>query len=336
MSKTLIVAPSWIGDAVLSQPLLKRLRERDPQAKIDVLAPPWVAPVYRAMPEVGMILDNPFGHGQLRLLKRRALGKRLAALGYERAYVLPNSAKSALVPFFAGIPQRIGYRGELRRGLLTDVRRLDEQALPLMVERFAALAQSSRESFTRPIANPRLQVDAARVMAVLTKFGADTTDTITVLCPGAEYGPAKRWPTKYFAQCAKALDSAGGRAWLLGSAKDYDLGEEVSAESSGVARNLCGKTSLDEAIAILSAARLVITNDSGLMHVAAAFDRPTIAIFGSSSPGFTPPLSPRARVLSLGVPCSPCFKRDCPLGHFDCMRKLMPERVLQEVATFAR
>ncbi len=326
MARTLIVAPSWVGDAVLSHPLLIRLKEADPQGAIDVLGPPWALPVYRRMPQVAAAHCLPFGHGELRLGDRRRFAKTLPA--YDRAVILPNSLKSALIPWHAGIPVRTGWRGEMRYGLLNDVRRLDEAALPLIVERYAALAQPAGEALRRPLPDPRLTVDAAARDATLAKHSLDAKQPVVVFAPGAEYGPAKRWPARHFAQLAKLLAARGNQVWLLGSAKDAQITAEIQRLSGGVARDLAGRTSLDEAIDLMSIAHRVVTNDSGLMHIAAALDRPMAAIFGSSSPAFTPPLSAKAKVISLRLSCSPCFARVCPLGHTHCLETLEPSLVM--------
>ena len=327
--KTLVVAPSWIGDAVLSHPLLVRLAQAAPGGAIDVLAPAWVLPVYRRMPEVAATIASPFGHGELRLAARRRFARGLGR--YDRAILLPNTIKSALIPWHARIPVRTGYRGEMRYGLLNDLRRLDEAGLPLIVERYAALAQPAGEPLRRPLPAPRLAVDARAREATLARHGLDARSPVAVLAPGAEYGPAKRWPARHFAALAKALAARGSQVWLLGSARDAPVAAEVQALSGGACVDLAGRTSLDEAIDLLSIASRVVTNDSGLMHVAAALDRPMAAIFGSSSPAFTPPLSPRARVISLKLACSPCFARVCPLGHTNCLETLAPEQVLAAI-----
>jgi len=326
MPRTLVVAPSWIGDAVLSHPLLVRLKERDPQGSIDVLAPPWVLPVYRRMPEVAATRALPFGHGELKLAARRRFAKALPK--YDRAIVLPNTFKSALIPWHAGIALRIGYRGEMRFGLLNDARRLDEVALPLIVERYAALAQSAGETLQPGLPNPRLCVDDAARRATLAKYGIDPGKPAAVFAPGAEYGPAKRWPARHFASLAATLANRGYQVWLLGSQKDADITAEIQRLSENICIDFAGRTTLDEAIDLMSLATHVVTNDSGLMHIAAALDRPTTALFGSSSPAFTPPLSARARVISLKLSCSPCFQRVCPLGHTNCLVTLEPARVL--------
>jgi heptosyltransferase-2 len=324
--RTLVVGPSWIGDAVLSHPLLMRLKARDPQGTLDVLAPPWVLPVYSRMREVSRTVALPFGHGDLDLAGRRRFAKTLPA--YDRAIVLPNTFKSALVPWHAGIPTRTGYRGEMRIGLLNDRRALDKERLPLIAERYAALAQPAGEALERPLPQPRLEIDPAKRAAAVAKHGLDTSRPIAVFAPGAEYGPAKRWPARHFANLARTLAARGEAVWLMGSAKDAAVTAEIQSLSGNVCVDLAGKTTLDEAIDLMSLAARVVSNDSGLMHVAAALDRPMAAIFGSSSPAFTPPLSAKAHIVTLKLECSPCFARECPLGHTNCLVQLEPARVL--------
>lgn len=356
--KALIVAPAWIGDTVMAQPLFERLHQRYGHLPgglaLDALAAPWVAPVLERMPQIGRILDNPFAHGELNLGARYRLGRELATWGYQQVYVLPNSIKSALVPFFAGIPERIGFTGESRYGLLNRRHVLDKVALPQMAERFALLAQPAGEILQRPLSPPRLTVTAARQQATLSVLEnslpgltaearngppglAETRTGPVAFCPGAEYGPAKRWPAAHFARLAEMLIGQGRTVWLFGSGKDRAIAEAILAALPAACRpacrNLCGATTLGQAVDLLAMAAQVVCNDSGLMHVAAALGRPLVALYGSSSPGFTPPLSDRARILSLQLKCSPCFKRVCPLGHTDCLQNLTPEQVATALAT---
>ncbi len=329
MKRLLIIAPSWIGDTVAAQTLFMRLAQYHPEARIDALAPPWVAAVLHAMPQInGEVLDNPFAHGQLRLKDRWALARSLKQRGYDAAYVLPNSLKSALIPFLAGIPQRIGFTGESRYGLINVRHTLDTSDTPLQVERYAVLAETPGTRLPRPYPQPALSSDPAEHQRTLASLGLEPSAAPVVFCPGAEFGPAKRWPEKHFAALARELSTQGIPVWLLGSRKDAAVGDEIVRLSEGAARNLCGSTSLAQAIHLIASARHVVTNDSGLMHVAAALGTPLTALFGSSSPGYTPPLSDKARILSLNLPCSPCFKRECPLGHLDCLNRISPEQVL--------
>ena len=335
MPKFLIIAPSWIGDTILAQPLFMRLRARHPDCTIDVFAPRWVAPVLSRMPEVSEVIDNPFGHGELRLLDRWRVGRELKRRGYDSAIVLPNSLKSALVPFFAGIPVRTGFVGEGRYGLLNDTRKLEENAFPLMVERYALFAEAPGATLQRPLPRPRLSIDPRALVAIVLGLDLDPSEPVVVFCPGAEYGPAKRWPAEHFAALARRYVASGHQVWLLGSKKDAPVGAEINELAGGICRDLTGQTGLAEVIDLMSCARLVVSNDSGLMHVGAALDRPMAALYGSSSAAHTPPLSNKARVISLHLECSPCFQRECPLGHFNCMRELKPalvEEALRDIA----
>lgn len=328
--KILIASPAWVGDAVMAQPLFKRLRERHENLVLDVLAPGWCAPLFSRMAEVDSVIDHTLQHGELKIGQRYKLGAELRKKHYDQAIVLPNSLKSALVPFFAAIPLRTGYVGEMRKGLLNDARILQKSRYPLMVERFALLAEKRNAPLRRPLQYPSLTSSDAQRASVLEKLGCAPKKPVAVFCPGAEYGPAKRWPAAYFSALANML-SDRFEIWLVGSQKDHEIGEQIRAGSEACI-NLCGKSQLDEAVDLISCATVVVSNDSGLMHVAAALDKPLLAIYGSSSPGFTPPLSSRAKIAKLELPCSPCFERICPLGHFDCMMKLSPETVFAKIS----
>ena len=307
MPRILVVAPNWIGDALMAQPLLTRLKQSG--ATIDVLAPEWVAPVARRMPEVSEVISAPFRHGPLQLRERWRLGRELKRRGYDQAFVLPNTWKSALVPFLAGIPARTGYTGESRYGLLNVRHARSNSPMPQHYARLAGPLQGE-------LPRPQLKVTGDEIAEARKRY--DINGRYVALCPGAEYGPAKRWP--YFKDLAERM---GVPAVILGSAKDQ-------AAAAGIrGRDLTGKTSLDDAIRLIAGAEAVVSNDSGLMHVAAALGRPQVALFGSSSPQHTPPANEQARVLWLQIECSPCFARECPLGHFRCMREISVEQVLK-------
>lgn len=333
--KILVVGPSWVGDTVLAQPLFALLHQRHANLALDVLAPPWTLPLLSRMPEVRRGIVARFGHGELKFGERRRLARELAQEHYDQAIVLPNSFKSALIPLLAKIPLRTGYRGEMRYGVLNDLRRLDERALPQMAERFAALARDAKAALPRPLPPPRLRGDMEAQKNIIKKKILTTNKPIAVFCPGAEYGPAKRWPAAYYAELAQRMSRDGYAVWLIGSAKDAAIGDDIVRASNGACINLCGKTALDDAIDLIACAALVVTNDSGLMHVAAALDKPLVALYGSSSPQFTPPLSAHATIVKLDLECSPCFQRECPLGHFNCMRQLTPQQVHAQVMALA-
>lgn len=318
---------------VMAQSLFMALQARHPGAHIDVLAPPWSLPILQRMPQVRQGIAMPLGHGQFGLSTRWRLGRQLATHGYDQAIVLPGSLKSALVPWFAGIPQRTGFTGEMRYGLLNDRRTLDKQALPMTVQRFVALGMQPHPAKAPVIAPPRLVADADNAAALKDKLGLTTNRPAVAFMPGAEYGPAKQWPAPHFAQLAKDLIARGHQIWILGSVKDRAVGDAIA---QGVQdehlHNLCGQTQLGDVVDLLSQCHAAVSNDSGLMHVAAALGIPLAAVYGSSDPKHTPPLSPQAHVLYLGLPCSPCFERQCPLGHTRCLHDILPQQVLQALA----
>lgn len=328
---SLLVAPAWVGDAVMSEPLLRRIAAHD-QCPVDVLAPPWVAPVFERMPGVGQVIPAPFAHGKLDLASRWRIGRTLKAQGYHNAYVLPNSLKSALPIVFAGIPHRIGFTGEARYGLLNQRQALDKEALPRMVDRFLALSpvRKDHQDQFRPV----LRVAPDAFDRICQRLSLTRGERLVVLCPGAEYGPAKRWPVEHFATLAQELAAQGWTVWIIGSSKDEAIGASIRGLSHDAAVNLCGRTQLADAIDLLSGADVVVTNDSGLMHVAAALDRPLVALYGSSSPDFTPPLAKRVAILQNPTECSPCFARTCRFGHMNCLTQLSPTRVVEAIRSF--
>ena len=323
--RILIVAPAWVGDAILSEPLIAVLREPLREPIVDVLAPPWCAPVYERVRGIRNIIENPLPHRELGLARRRALGKSLRNNGYTRAFILPNSFKSALIPWFARIPRRTGYATEARRVLLTDARRANWRAYPRLVDRFVALAANPAQRVPTASA-PTLVPDTANAGKAVRVLGLATRRPIAILCPGAEFGPAKRWPTEHFVLLARRFIDSGHAVWLIGSPNDRPAADPIAAAVPEV-RNIAGRTDLGTAIDLLALASVVVSNDSGLMHAAAAVGRPLVAMFGSSSPEYTPPLSPLARIAKIEIACSPCFQRECPLGHFKCMRELSPNVV---------
>lgn len=321
----------------MAQSLFKTLRACYPEMNIDVLAPAWTESLLVRMSEVREIIVQPVGHGRLALGERYRLGRRLRKAAYDWSLILPNSWKSALIPYFARIPRRSGFLGEFRYGLLNDVRHLNRQESPSTVQRFVTLGLSKKAGVpdlnSLPI--PQLQVDQKRLSASIKRLELDGSRPALALCPGAEYGPAKRWPPEYFAAIARYYNSQGWQSWIFGSDRDRSIAEAVCHHAGPGCINLAGKTSLEEVVDLMSACQAVVSNDSGLMHLAAAIGRPLVAIFGSSDPGFTPPLAMPGRffIERLDLECSPCFERECPLGHLRCLRGLHPERIMRALDT---
>jgi heptosyltransferase-2 len=332
--RILVVAPAWIGDMVIAHSLFQLLHRGSPGLRLDAVAPPTTRPLLDFMPEIADSFELAVPHGRLALPARHRLARRLGAGGYyDRAIVLPRSFKAALLPLLAGIPERVGFRGEARFGLLTDARPdADRRARPEQ-QRFAALALPRGATLPDDLPAPHLRVPDGLVAATLAALGlARPTTPLLILAPGAEYGPSKRWPPEHFAALARLEAARGSCVWLVGGPADRVLGAAIAGQAAGAVSDLTGRTTLAQAVALLSLADAVVSNDSGLMHIAAALGRRQIALFGSSDPRRTPPLNPAARILTLGLSCSPCFARDCPLGHHRCLRDLAPAAVAAALA----
>ncbi len=326
--RLLVVGPAWVGDMVMAQSLYKLLLRHHPRARIDVIAPPWSKPVLDRMPEVSGAIELDVDHGAIAVGARWNLGRRLRGEGYGRAIVLRRSLKAALVPFFAAVPVRTGYRGEWRYGLINDMRPFDSGRLDQTVKRFLALGLPPVwEELPRP-PRPSLRTDRQNLRRATRRLGLTAASEVAAVMPGAEYGPAKRWPPDRFGALAARLAEAGSQVWILGSDRERGLGEQVrAAAGQDDVVNLCGRTTLADAVDLLGAAKVAVTNDSGLMHVAAAVGTHVICLYGSTTPKVTPPLTDRADILYRDLECSPCFRRKCPLGHFRCMNEIPVETV---------
>jgi len=339
--KILIIGPSWIGDMVMSQGLYITLKKLNPTCSIDVLAPAWCKTILQRMPEINNVLDMPLGHGDFSFFTRLKMGRSLIKEQYDHAYILPNSAKSALLPFFAKIPKRTGWKGEFRYGLLNDLRN-NKKSFNLMIERYIALAYPKQEmtgsGCLTELPHPKLTVDIESQQLALEKFSLNSKKTVIGLCPGAEFGASKRWPIRHFMALSKKLIDENHQIWLFGSEKDQMICEAIknglTQEQQQKCFNLAGKTSLIEAVDLMGACKTVVSNDSGLMHIAAAVACQVVALYGSTSPGYTPPLSEHVEILHTDISCSPCFKRECPLKHHDCLEKLTPDLVSNAINNF--
>ena len=334
MTRTLVVGPAWVGDMVMAQALYKLLKEREPDGVIDVLAPAWSLPLLARMPEVRFGIEVPLGHGQFGLGARYRLGRSLRAERYDRAIVLPRSFKAALIPFFAKANRRSGYRGEMRYGLINDMRPLDKSVLSKTVERYLALGMEADEPLPpTQIPQPALLACQGNILHLREKLSLHDEAAVALL-PGAEYGPAKQWPIEYWAELAERIIAQGRAVWILGSQKDRACAEKIVELAGGAPRNLCGETELVDAVDLLSLCCAAVSNDSGLMHVAAAVGIPVVGIYGSSTPDYTPPLSEQASVVYQHLECSPCFKRVCSLGHTDCLKGIVPDMVYSALSNW--
>lgn len=329
--KVLILGPSWVGDMVMAHSLFQTLKQLRPSIQIDVAAPAWTLPLLDRMPEVSEKIALPFQHGKLDLMSRIRLGKQLKTKHYQQSISLVNSFKSAILPFSADIPKRTGFLGEMRYGLLNDIRHLNKQQLPKTIDRFVALGLEATDA-PQTIPQPVLNADHANGQHVLKQLGITLqANKVLGLCPGAEYGEAKRWPPEHFATVARAMLEQGWQVILFGSDKDRAITQSINELTDSRCIDLGGRTALGDAIDIMALCQAVISNDSGLMHVAAALDKKLIAIFGSSDPEHTPPMHPEAVIEYLGLDCSPCFKRTCPLGHLNCLKQIQPQSIINRL-----
>ena len=334
--KILIVGPSWVGDSVISQSLFKIIFSLHKEICIDVLAPEWTMDIYQRMKEINHAHKNPFNHGEIKIGDRRAFGNSIRVEEYDQAIVLPNSLKSALIPFFAKIPLRTGWRGEMRYALINDLRILDKSKYPRMVDRFVALALEESAQLPSNIPFPSLSVYKENLDTLREKFKIDTNLPLICLCPGAEFGPAKRWPTNYYAVVANEYLKKNWQVILLGSPNDGSIGDEITLqikEQSGFL-NLIGETKLKDAVDILSSSSLVLTNDSGLMHIAASVDVPLVAMYGPTSPEFTPPLSNKVKVIKKNEGFSKLRTGDLEDGYYQGLKDIKPKEVLAALFEF--
>jgi heptosyltransferase-2 len=332
--RILIIGPAWVGDMVMAQSLFKLLKQQHPTSAIDVLAPAWTFSLIERMPEVSQAITSPFAHGEFKFKERYQFAKNLRQHAYHQAIVLPHSFKSALIPWLANIPKRTGYLGEYRYKILNDIRRLKKKRYPLMVKQYMALAMQPDEYLPKKWSYPALTLSKKSQTATLNKLKLTISRPILALAAGAAYGYAKCWGESNFAYIANYQLAQGWDIWLFGSEKDRPITEKIMALTNHRCENLAGRLQLPETIDLLSLVNGMVSNDSGLMHIAAALQKPLVALYGPTSPDFTPPLSPNATILQLTLPCQPCFSRTCPLIHHRCMRDLTPDRVLPFIANW--
>ena len=326
---------------VLSQSLYKVLSGWGNE--VHVIAPAWSREVIERMPEVAMSFESPARHGELKLSERTKLAHALRNNHYSRAIVLPRSLKAAYIPWAARIPVRTGYRGEYRYGLINDMRPLDKKSLVRIVDRYVNLAppvngvgskmgNKSRDgrhddSLAFPAPAPSLTIDAKNIKRLVEENNLDMDKPIIAMMPGAAFGRSKQWPPKYFADVAKNHIRDGAQIWIFGSRNDFVTGEDIAREAGDGVVNLCGQTELVDTVDLLSLADKAVSNDSGLMHIAAAVGCPVVAMYGATSVDYTPPMIKASQSLHNKLPCSPCWKKTCRYGHYRCLTEIKPDKV---------
>ncbi len=325
--KILICSPAWLGDMMMSQALFIHLFQQGHE--LHVLAPEWNFAVLERMPEVKKCIPLPLTHAEFKLRERYRIGKALRAEYYDRAIILQNSWKSALIPYFANIPRRTGWKGECRYGLINDMRHLNKAELPLMVQRYVNLAYGKNKPWNvSSFPYPALKVDQDIRQKILDKYGLSLSKPILALSPGAAFGETKQWPAEYYADIAQEKINQGWQVWLFGTAKDKLATDAIMHYTDDQCINLAGLLPLDETVDLMSAAKVFVGNDSGLLHVAAALKVPVIGIYGSTTADFTPPLSQQSQILFVkNLSCRPCFQRTCRFKHLRCLWDIKPEKV---------
>ena len=317
---------------VMAQVLYKALHRDSTSAEIHVVAPAWSRPLLTRMPEIRKIIELDVAHGELGLSKRLRLGKTLRFEQYTQAFVLPRSFKSAIVPWAAKVPQRVGDLGEFRYGLLTRIYPTNkDKSIPNASNYLRYLDIDADIAMLKRDYKPHLSVDAVNQKKILQSHNIELNTPLVACMVGAEYGPSKQWPAEHFAALINLLGEQNLQVCLLGSAKDLPQSEKIQALCKHAVFNLCGKTSLTDAIDLLAVCRVAVTNDSGLMHIAAAVDTPVVAMYGATTPGYTPPLHPRAKVFYLDLECSPCWQRTCQYDHYRCLKDIVPQNVFTAV-----
>jgi heptosyltransferase-2 len=330
--RILIIGPSWVGDSVMGQTLYKRLKDEEPHCIIDVISPQWSLPLMLRMPEISKAIASPYLHGEIKLLSRYKFGKKLQPSLYDRSIILTNSLKSSLIPFFADIPIRTGWLGEMRYGLLNDIRYLEKESNNLMVEKFAALSLKEDNYSIENLSFPCLNIDLENQKDKLNLFKINSDTSSLAICPGAEFGPSKKWPAEYYSEVAKKYITDGWNVICFGSHNDEETGKKIEAlnhlDQEDKFHNLIGKTSLVDAVDLLAHCNKAVTNDSGLMHVAAAVKTPLVAVYGPSSPEYTPPLSNKRKILRKVEGYEKTRKGDTMEGYHHSLLSIKPAEVI--------
>ena len=327
-----MIGPAWVGDMVMAQALYKALKVHSNPAEIHVVAPAWSRPLLARMPEISKVHDLDVAHGELGLKKRIRLGKSLKSELFTQALILPRSYKAALIPWYAGIPKRVGELGEFRYGLVNHIVESNKNKHIPTVCNYLRYADINADiALVKQEYSPALSVDVANQKLLIEKYEIPQEAPLVACMVGAEYGPSKQWPKEHFVESINQLTEHGLNVCLLGSHKDEGIGSEIEKLSRHAVVNLCGKTSLLDAIDILASSSVAVSNDSGLMHIAAAVDVPVVAMYGATTPAYTPPLHAKAKSFYMNLECSPCWKRTCQYQHYRCLKDIVPDHVVKAV-----
>ncbi|MCY4303713.1 MAG: lipopolysaccharide heptosyltransferase II [Aestuariivita sp.] len=333
--RILVFGPKWVGDSVMAQSLYERIKQLNSAATIDVVAPKYLHSLLKRMPQVKDTIYMPLAHGQLGLRERRRIGISLRKR-YNQAIILKRSFKVALIPWFAKIPIRTGFRGEMRYGLINDMRQLNSDEMPRLVDRFVSLGQPKQTPLPKNITPSRLIVKPANAQMCMEHLGIDNELPIMILAPGTAASPSKQWPARHFAKLAEHYGNRGYQIWILGSRKDQDVCRQITKTANIPIHNLCGRTTLEDSIDLLAQAEKVVSNDSGLMHIAAAVGCSVVGIFGSTPPEYALPISDHVRYSWANLSCSPCWQRTCRYGHYHCLTHITPQEVISVVGLLGK
>ena len=313
--KLLIIPQNWLGDIVMSQTLLKKIKSNNPKTSIDILVNSSLKNLVERMPEINKVIILDCSHRELGLFKRLRLAKEIKKSSYDRSIVLSRSLKSSLIPYFAKIPIRTGELGELRYLLINDLKEFSKESRRKTASRYISMYSDNNEKLSENY-YPSLDSNSENIKNLSEKYDLKKDKKVIIFAPGAAFGPSKMWPVNKFRELGKKLNN-DFKILILGSNNEKSIGNDIVTNKNMV--NLCGKTSIADAVDLMHISKFCVSNDSGLMHLAAATNTKSISIYGSTSPDFTPPLTKNKDIHYKGMSCSPCFEKKCKYGHYNCL-----------------
>lgn len=313
--KLLIIPQNWLGDIVMSQTLLKKIKSNNPKTSIDILVNSSLKNLVERMPEINKVIILDCSHRELGLFKRLRLAKEIKKSSYDQSIVLSRSLKSSLIPYFAKIPIRTGELGELRYLLINDLKEFSKESRRKTASRYISMYSDNNEELSENY-YPSLDSNSENIKNLSEKYDLKKDKKVIIFAPGAAFGPSKMWPVNKFRELGKKLNN-DFKILILGSNNEKSIGNDIVTNKNMV--NLCGKTSIADAVDLMHISKFCVSNDSGLMHLAAATNTKSISIYGSTSPDFTPPLTKNKDIHYKGMSCSPCFEKKCKYGHYNCL-----------------